>query len=212
MSRAPIFLLCLSACIASAPPSSAQNLTSAFTQPLRDLNILREERSEVLQRATAAPYAVPATLANGAANCTAIASEILALDIELGFDVDVSRSEETRSTMTRLHSEAMASASNAITDSIGDLVGLPYRNVIRRLTGAARRDREMREAVQYGMLRRAFLKGVRTRDCAEPERELAGLDGSPLQQVNGLEPVAAAAQEAQAEQGLQTVADVRPAG
>jgi hypothetical protein len=136
----------------------------ALTQPLRDLGILRLEPEEALQRAAVAPYAVMATLPSGGLDCLSVAREIEALDAALGADLDAATSPQT-SLMTQASSEA----GNAIVDAVGDLVDLPYRGLIRRITGAERRDRELRAAVQAGMVRRAFLKGLGARECATPQ-------------------------------------------
>jgi len=152
------------AAISEACGQQAQpDFGDALAQPLRDLSILRPETPEVLQRATIAPYADPPTLPSGALDCPTVATEIETLDAALGDDVDVAIPQ------TSLMAEAGMGTSNAIVDAVGDLVELPYRSVIRHLTGAERRDREMRSAVQAGMVRRAFLKGLSARECSAPQ-------------------------------------------
>ncbi|MGD9968077.1 MAG: hypothetical protein AB7T59_16275 [Hyphomonadaceae bacterium] len=148
------------------------SVSGALTQPLRDLSILRPEPEEVLQRAAAAPYATAATLPNGALDCKSVDSEIWLLGAALGDDVDAAAPEAS------LMAQARSDAGNALVDAVGDLVSLPYRGLIRRITGAERRDREMREAVQAGMVRRAFLRGLRARECATP-RVLAVIPAAP---------------------------------
>jgi hypothetical protein len=167
VTRSLLFASCLGACMMVGTSTWAQRADSgvrgALTQPLRDLSILRPEPEEVLQRAAVAPYAITAALPNGALDCIAVASEIELLDSALGEDLDVVTPEAS------LMAQARTGAGDALVDAVGDLVSLPYRGLIRRITGAERRDREMEEAVEAGMVRRAFLKGLRARECAIPE-------------------------------------------
>jgi hypothetical protein len=101
--------------------------------------------------ARAAPYATPEP-----ATCAALAPRIAELDLALGHDLD------DPSAMTSLDSMAGALVSGAIRDA----VGLPFRGVVRRLSGAEARERELRAYVLAGIVRRAFLKGVaQAHDC-----------------------------------------------
>ena len=65
-------------------------------------------------------------------------------------------------TQLTLHYFPIAGRAGAIRDA----VGLPFRGVVRRLSGAEARDRELRAYVLAGIVRRAFLKGVaQAHDC-----------------------------------------------
>lgn len=168
MIRTLLVASCLSAPVVLVAEAWAQRggnngIDDALAQPLHDLGLLRREPEEVLERAADAPYADGTTLANGALDCERVATEIASLDAVLGQDVDVETPR--RSLMAR----ARTGAGNAIVDAVEDLVELPYRSIIRRITGAERRDREIREARQAGMVRRAFLKGLSARECATPQ-------------------------------------------
>ena len=66
------------------------------------------------------------------------------------------------------------------------LVEARHRSLIRRLTGAHRRDREMRQAVQAGVVRRAFLRGLSARECAEPQL-MAAFEPPPAVPLSDLE-------------------------
>lgn len=165
MLRPLLLASCLNAPLAGTAlaQSTGAELGDALTQPLRDLNILRREAPEVLQRAGEAPYADAPTLENGALDCASVADEVELLDIALGRDVSGVTPPPS------LMVEARMEASSAIVDAVGDVVELPYRSLIRRLTGAHRRDREMRQAIQAGVVRRAYLRGLSARECAEPQ-------------------------------------------
>jgi hypothetical protein len=162
VTRALVFALCVSMCTALFTSSWAQRAGGAsvggsFSQPLRDLSIVRDEPPDVLRHAAAAPYALPGTLSAGDSDCAMLGSEIASLDAALGPDVDVPN--DHRMTAASLFS-------SAISGVIGGVIGLPYRGIIRRLSGAEHRDQVLQAATQAGMVRRAFLKGLRVRDCA----------------------------------------------
>lgn len=185
MVRPLLFAWFLNAPLAVATAASAQradqDLGDALTQPLHDLSILRRDTPEVLQRAAVAPYAEGPTLADGALDCAAVASEIDALDTALGDDLDALAPHAS------LMAQARSGAGNAIVDAIGDLVELPYRSIIRRITGAERRDREGRQAEQAGMVRRAYLKGLSASDCAATPQLQAMAEPAPVTPLSDLE-------------------------
>lgn len=128
-------------CATQGPVTGA--VSTSAQQPLRDLNLLRDTPSEVLARARQSPYAPPADPA-----CPAIAGELALLEAALGPDIDGQREAEKDDLASKLAS-----------DAIGDLIGLPYRGIIRRVTGAERAEREARARKLAGSIRRGFLKG-----------------------------------------------------
>lgn len=130
--------------IASESRARKETLGGAITQPLRDVSLLREPASPVLAQAMAAPYALPASEV-----CPAIIREITELDAVLGPDLDKLTDQQEPSVAAEL-----------ATSAIGDVVGLPFRGLVRRMSGAARHDKELADAVLAGMVRRGFLKGV----------------------------------------------------
>lgn len=143
---------------ASSQPNS---LTEAATQPIRDLGLAREKTPEILLTAAANPYAPPP------ANCTALAAEIAALDEVLGKDVDSTEKSKNPNFIGGLAVDAVQSA-----------VKLPFRSVVRRLSGAERRDRAIRQATLAGTARRSYLKGaVNGQGCNNPAPQIA--DATP---------------------------------
>ena len=147
MTRLPLLLipLLLAAC-ANAP----QQVGQAATTPLRDLNVVKAEIPEVLQRAKAAPYALPA-----AKDCAAIAAEIRQLDEVLGADLDAPPEQEERGLLERGGEQAGKSLQRAAEGAI------PFRGWVRKLSGAERYERRVAAAITAGGVRRAFLKGLR---------------------------------------------------
>lgn len=154
-------LLALSGCAATtyAHRTGEHRVGDAIGEPFRDTGWTRENPPELLIRAAEAPYALP-----GDAECSTILSEISALDLVLGPDLDsVEESEDQSDT----------DASGLLSGAIGSIVGLPYRSIVRRLSGASGRERVLREAIFAGMVRRAYLKGVARAACAPLPAEAA---------------------------------------
>lgn len=138
----------------AAPPvyvDTPPKLSEAATQPLRDLNLMHREVAPPLKQAKAAPY----RLADAQA-CAALKGEIADLDAALGPDVDSAAKAKP----------GMVKALAA--DALSNAVKIPFRGVVRKLSGAERRDRERQDALMAGMARRAFLKGVVAGRCEGP--------------------------------------------
>jgi hypothetical protein len=118
-----------------------RNVGEAVQQPMRDLSLIRDAVPPSLTEAAVAPYANPA-----AGDCAALRVRLVELDKALGPDVDTP-----------------AESSDAMVGLAGDLVrgaiGLPFRGVVRRVSGAEQRDAALRRAVLAGMVRRGYLKG-----------------------------------------------------
>jgi len=125
--------------------------------PLRDLNIDGRDIPAVLQKAVLNPYAT-----EGLGKCNAIVAEIAALDMELGADYDIAEDDGSdRISEGRIGQSIVGSV-------------IPFRGILREVTGAADNDRALRAAYTAGMARRAFLKGLGLgRGCAYPARPKA---------------------------------------
>jgi hypothetical protein len=136
---AGLTLTSLSGCATPAPHQAP--VEQAINQPFSDLRLVQEDTPEILKAAVAAPYASPQ-------DCTALADEIDALNEALGPDLDV-RSEDSGQTGAQL----LASA-------IGGVFSLPFRGIVRQLTGAQQRDREKAQAIVAGVGRRGFLRAL----------------------------------------------------
>ncbi len=148
-------LLGLSACASTgATPSSSQAsnpVGTAVQQPFQDLNLVRTDIPPVLQAADASPYE-RASLAD----CKVVTAQIAELDAQLGPDVD---------DKTAAGGQAN---SGIVSDLIQSAIGLPFRGIIRQVTGAEQRAQAWRHAVLAGMTRRAYLKGVSAeRGCSQ---------------------------------------------
>jgi hypothetical protein len=152
-------LITLAALPLLAAPLAAQvmpepDATEVAKTPLRDLNIDGRDIPEVLQIAVRDPYARA-----GLDSCNAIVTDIAALDQVLGADYDIADDDGN----DRLSEGRIAQG------VVGSFI--PFRGIVREVTGAASNDRELRAAYTAGMVRRAFLKGLGLgRGCAYPAR------------------------------------------
>lgn len=127
--------------------------------PLSDLNLRGETVPEILARIES-PYQ---PIENR--TCSGIAAEIAGLDEALGEDIDVVRADaEDRDILGRVESGASS--------IVGGLV-LPFRGIVREISGAEDRERRLLEYHSRGIARRAYLKGVgATLGCAPPAAPL----------------------------------------
>lgn len=115
----------------------------AVTRPLRDLSLVQTPIPPQLAAAAAAPYGVEPSR-----DCPALLTEIGALDSVLGPDID------------QVPAKGPGFAEDTAISALQSLFDLPFRGVIRRISGAERLDREKARAVLAGMVRRGYLKGL----------------------------------------------------
>lgn len=153
------------ACASMDTETGGEVVSGAVQRPFRDLNLIRDEAPPVLVRAAEAPYAH-----RDLGVCNAVQGEIAELDRLLGPDIDTEVTEED--------SDAVAIAS----DAIRGLFDLPFRGVVRRITGAHDRDAAIRRAVLAGMVRRGYLKGMaEERGCNDPVQQAGAIAAMPPQ-------------------------------
>lgn len=161
MKRIATLALALASALALALPAGlgAQvtpdpNAEDVAKTPLRDLNIDKKDIPEVLLRAAENPYATA-----GLGKCGTLVREIAELDAILGADYDIAEGEEKRG----------ISAGRIGQSVVGSII--PFRGVLREVTGAASSQRALEAAYTAGMVRRAYLKGWgQGRGCAYPAR------------------------------------------
>ena len=121
--------------------------------PLSDLNLRKGEIPQLLLDAQNDPY----TLA-GMARCPQIAAAVGELDAVLGEDIDVAQAKGQN-----------LSAGRAAQAALGSFI--PFRGLIREVSGANSQERKVQAAIMAGTARRAFLKGVgQQRGCRYPAR------------------------------------------
>jgi hypothetical protein len=136
--------------------STGAKVREAAAQPIEDINLKRDRIPPAIERILDDPYSL-----DGLGRCKLLAAAIVELDDVLGPDIDVNMPEDKgkkrRDTVIRLSGNFL---SNLI---------LPFRGVVREVSGSAEAKRDYEAAIVTGVARRSFLKGVATaRGCALP--------------------------------------------
>ncbi|MET0180595.1 MAG: hypothetical protein ABW194_08960 [Novosphingobium sp.] len=125
--------------------------------PFSDVGLHKKVVPVVLEAAMAKPYDLA-----GITSCAGLTTAIMDLDVALGDDIDVvaGKSDE----------EKMGNSAGVVAKSlIGSFI--PFRGVIRELSGANANQRLWERALYAGAARRAFLKGMgEHQGCAWPAR------------------------------------------
>jgi hypothetical protein len=122
-------------------------------QPAKDIGVKKTNIPPVLAAAEASPYALA-----DASNCSQMAQALSDLDEVLGADYTVERlPSENRG------AKIAEAGGRAVVNSI-----IPFRGIVREVTGAAAADRAMASAVDAGIARRGFLRGLSTAQGCEP--------------------------------------------
>ena len=143
-------LICTSSAGLAATPNTDQPMLShaekAVTQPARDLNLKKEKIPARLLEIQKAPYDLA-----GLDGCQALTTEINSLYPMLGPDVDskvkLSRTEKRERSVGRV---------------AGGIIGglIPFRGIVREVSGANAADQRYQKAMSAGFARRSFLKGI----------------------------------------------------
>jgi hypothetical protein len=119
--------------------------------PVTDLNLSRTEIPALLVEAEQRPY----SLVN-LGSCEQLIAAVEELDGILGPDLDLPQAERARFNKGKIAQWA-----------IGTFI--PFRSLIREVSGANKQERQITAAIQAGLARRGFLKGVGTaRGCKYP--------------------------------------------
>lgn len=138
----------LCACTTTSTPANKPDVvTGAVQQPFKDLNIVREAVPDTLTKAATAPYLETQPL-----DCGALRIELSDLDKALGPDFDA----------------AQGDGGNILGGILRSAMGLPFRGVVRRVSGAQKRDQVREHAILAGIARRGFLKGIDRKSCNAP--------------------------------------------
>jgi hypothetical protein len=118
------------------------------SQPARDVGVEKTKIPPILEDAAEAPYSL-----TGMASCTAIAAEVRRLNGPLGADFAPGNAAKKTS--------VAKVGGTAVVNSL-----IPFRGVVREISGAAAADRRLQAATDAGIARRGFLRGVyQTRRC-----------------------------------------------
>lgn len=160
-----VYSLTFLALLASAPavagkpekPVTQEDVTASdvAATPITDLNLRKSQIPPLLTAAEERPYTL-----QGLATCQQLASAISEFDSILGDDVDLPRQDGQRITVGKAAQYAVGSF-------------IPFRDVIREVSGASKHERDLQSAILAGFTRRSFLKGVgQARNCRYPARSV----------------------------------------
>lgn len=153
-----------------------ESVGGAATTPLRDLGVKKIEIPEVLLTAMADPYARPPR----GYSCAYLIALVRPLDDALGPDID----------QTPPGDEDLVSRGKAlgVAADVASSALIPFRGVVRKVSGAEAHDRLVQSAYVAGSVRRAYLKGLgESKGCnppATPSHERAGTP--PVEVSKGL--------------------------
>ena len=128
---------------------------NAVSQPLKDTNLKRDQIPAKLLIVRDDPYNL-----ENMRGCRALGFELGELDAILGADVNEVELQSVSEKRER-----------SISQIAGGILGglIPFRGVVRELTGANEAERDYLTALAAGFARRSFLKGVATtRGCIQP--------------------------------------------
>ncbi|MEL7113783.1 MAG: hypothetical protein AAFZ74_06300 [Pseudomonadota bacterium] len=143
---------------------SQDGFGDAAMSPLEDVNLIRDEIPDYL-KTIKNPYNIETEI-----SCDAIASEVTRLDALLGRDWDIPPPDKKG-----LSDRAADGASTAFLDTVSSSASglIPYRGIVRTVTGANSHATKVRKAYERGSHRRTFLKGMgMVKGCAYPASPL----------------------------------------
>lgn len=129
-------------------PGTMKKAGEIVTQPVRDVGLDKKKVPPVLAAAVESPYGPPA-----GKGCAGIRREMSDLNAVLGPDFGTG-TEENESKLGK----AAQIGGTALVDSL-----IPFRGLVREVSGAAPADRRFAAAVSAGMARRGYLHGLAQR-------------------------------------------------
>lgn len=128
--------------------STGDDAKEVVTQPARDVGIERTRIPPLLVEVSQDPYGM-----YGTANCRQLTSGISALNGVLGPDFST--------TPTGKKTNIAKAGGAAVVNSL-----IPFRGLVREVSGAAPAERRLEAATNAGIARRGFLRGLkRARGC-----------------------------------------------
>lgn len=120
------------------------------TQPARDVGAQKVEIPPILVAAAQSPYDL-----TGLATCQQLSDEMGRLTAVLGPDFDIPKPGENKT------AQVAEAGGKAVVNSL-----IPFRGLVREVTGAAEAQRAYNAALAAGFARRGFLRGVHhNRSC-----------------------------------------------
>lgn len=122
------------------------------SQPARDVGIDKSSIPDVLVKASEDPYAL-----KGLKTCKQINTAIADLNAVLGADFSTETEKQKENRAGKIAEAGGKTVVNAL---------IPFRGLVREISGAAPAERRLNAAIDAGYARRGFLRGVQTsRKC-----------------------------------------------
>jgi hypothetical protein len=131
--------------------AGVRSATEIIVQPVHDIGLMNADIPDVLVRASNDPYGLAA-----APSCEQLNSEIESLTASIGPDFDLADTPKEN----RMGKLAAAGGKSVVNSFI------PFRTLVREVSGAAPAQRRYQDALNVGFARRGFLKGIyQMHDC-----------------------------------------------
>ena len=131
---------------------TGQKAGEIVTQPARDVGVSKKEIPPVLVKASEDPYGL-----KGVKTCKQLAAAITELNDVLGPDFVASDEPKKENRAGKLAEAGGKMVVNSL---------LPFRGLVREISGAAPAQRRLNAAIDAGYARRGFLRGVhKARRC-----------------------------------------------
>jgi len=152
---------------------SLQGAIEAAQSPLVDLNIKKDEIPESLTKIAANPYTM-----DGKPKCQAIRTELAQLDEVLGADAHYSIDGKLSLKPEESPDYVKEGAGMLQKEAIGFVAGkasiIPFRSIVRKVTGAEKHSKAVARAYESGKIRRAYLRGMSSAMRCDRHVKLAG--------------------------------------
>ena len=140
--------LTVTAILVTGTGAWAQSAEKIVTQPARDVGIEKAKISELLLESSKNPYTTA-----GTERCAQITEAIAALTRVIGPDFSTTPNEK------KPNIAAVGGA--AVVNSL-----IPFRGIVREVSGASAQERRENAAIDAGIARRGFLRGLQqARKC-----------------------------------------------
>ncbi|MBB4632901.1 hypothetical protein [Sphingosinicella soli] len=132
----------------------------AAAQPVEDINLKKDEIPQELIDILDDPYSL-----KGIRKCSQVRTAVETLDAVLGPDLDV---EITENKGKKRADTVLRLSGNFLSNLI-----LPFRGIVREISGSAENKRRYQAAIITGVARRSFLKGYgASKGCKPPAAPL----------------------------------------
>lgn len=117
------------------------------SQPVEDVGLSKKEIPPALKEIVKNPYNL-----KNINTCSEIIDAVTKVDNALGPDFDAPKKEKSKS---EKREDTATSVAGSVVNGI-----IPFRGLVRKISGAEDREKRYNQAVYAGVVRRSFLKGI----------------------------------------------------